>query len=81
MTWDDLSPEAVGAFHARQRLAETAETLAAMRSDRPELPEDQRGYLEAYRNTCTSIAARLRAVDGTANGREGTLGGVSGRGR
>jgi ABC-type nitrate/sulfonate/bicarbonate transport system substrate-binding protein len=82
MTWDDLSPESVGRYHARQRLAEHAEVLAGMRAgDDPNRPDDVRAYLAAYREVCHEIAKRLRAVDAPANGQEGTLRGVSGRGQ
>jgi hypothetical protein len=83
MTWDDLSPEAVGRYHARQRIAERAEELAALRfaADDRTVAEDVRAYLAAYRDTCAEIAKRLRAVDALENGQEGTLRGVSGNGR
>lgn len=60
----DPTPEAMGRMHALHRLAELAADQAERRPDQPDIPDEARRYLTAFRETCQSIADRLRRSPG-----------------
>ena len=76
-----MTPAMAGAIHARERLAEAAEQMAAARPDAEGLARDDADYLRAFRETCLAMAGRLRAMDAPSEPRRDVLRGVSGRGR